>query len=363
MSVFLAVDENGVKLATKAKFWRAATEIMWKTPWDDIREAMTAAGWKREEKGWAKSIRTFVKESIDKRKEKEKKHQQAIAGIDMSVFLAVDANGEKLAMKTSFWKDTTQAIWDVPWEDIRNAMTAAGWTKREKTVAQLTRNALTPEVKSKRKAKRQTPEAKAKQKAYQQKPERKAKRKVKRLARHRERMTTDPEYAILYNSRIAFRDIYRSALKSGLYTPEQLAALDKRTDELVGCSSKELMEHLEKQFIPGMTHFNRGLYNPNDHMTNPKWQDDHSFPVKIMFKNKNILGLEEFVIGYKNHTPRDARFNQLKKDYIILECISPECPGYPFVDGLVGVERIFKTIDEFLESLPQKYNRSDFPLL
>jgi hypothetical protein len=343
--------------------------------------------------------------------------------VDMNVFLAVDENGVKLATKSPFWKEATEAMWAVPTKEIRAVMTAAGWTQAEKNRAQTARYNQTlegkakfaarnnspkgraaqakydnspngkavrsaygnsPEGRAKRAAYRQTPEGKAKRAAYRNSPKGRAKRaaynqtpkakatratwgkspkaKETRLAWHLERMATDPQYATLHNSRRQFHIIYKSAKKSGLYTPAQLANLDKRTHELLGCSSKELMEHFEKQFKPGMTHFNRGKYNRNDHMTNPTWQDDHAFPTAIMFKNKHILGLEEFVIGYKNHTPCDAFFNKLKNDHIILECISPDCPGYPFTDGLIGVEIIFKTVDEFL--LFKGYiNRDEFPFL
>jgi hypothetical protein len=370
MNVFLAVDENGVKLATRAQFWKEATEAMWQVPWEDVRKAMTAAGWTGREKGNANNLRSTVEKSICYREEKEKKHQQAIAGIDMTVFLAVDANGVKLATKADFWRAATEAMWAVPTKEIWKFMEKNGWTPAERKAARNTRRNQTPEGKAKMAAHRQKPEVKAAQAAWNNSPKKKAataahknspKGRATTAARHAERMTTDPEYAAQHNSRAMLNYIYKSAKKSGLYTPAQLAKLDKRTHELLGCSSKQLMEHFEKQFKPGMTHFNRGKYNRNDHTTNPTWQDDHAFPTAIMFQNKHILGLEEFVIGYKNHTPRDAFFNKIKNDHIILELIHPECPGYPFADGLVEVERIFKTVDEFL--MFKNLNRSDFPLL
>jgi hypothetical protein len=277
--------------------------------------------------------------------------------VDMNVFLAVDENGVKLATKAKFWKEATPEIWAAPTKEIRAAMTAAGWTQKDKDTMQAARSRQTPEGKARMVVHNNSPKGRARRRAHKNSP----KVRATTAARHAERMATDPEYATRHKSRISLNHIYTAAKKSGLYTPAQLTNLDKRTHELIGCSSKQLMEHFEKQFKPGMTHFNRGLYNPNDHMTNPTWQDDHTFPVTIMFKNKHILGLEEFVIGYKNHTPRDAFFNKIKNDHIILELIHPECPGYPFADGLVGVERIFKTVDEFL--MFKNLNRSDFPLL
>jgi hypothetical protein len=290
--------------------------------------------------------------------------------VDMNVFLAVDENGVKLATKAKFWKEATPEMWKVPTKEIRVVMTAAGWTQKEQNTMQTARWQQTPEGKARMVAHNNSPERKARLVVHNNSPKGRAriaawktspKGRATIAARHRERYATDPEYATQCNSRREFNDIYNAAKNSGLYTPAELAELNKRTHELVGCTAKELLEHFEKQFKPGMTHFNRGVYNANDHMTNPKWQADHGFPSAIMFQNKNILGLQEFVLGYKNHTPRDARFNQLKHDDIILECISPDCPGYPFADGLVGVERIFKTVDEFL--MFKNLNRSDFPLL
>jgi len=375
MNIFLAVDENGVKLATKAKFWKEATPEMWAIDPKLIWEFMRKNGWTPEDLNAASMTRSGqTPERIARRKaqqqEKEKAFQQAVAGKNMNVFLAVDENGVKLATKAKFWKEATPEMWAVPWAEIRAVMTVAGWTKKDKDKAQNARNQQTPEGKAKIAAYNKTPERKAASAAWNNSPKGRAttaahknspKGRATTAARHAERMATDPEYATQCNSRRELSGIYKAAKNSGLYTPEQLAELDKRTHKLLGCTTKELMQHFEKQFKPGMTHFNRGLYNPNDHMTNPNWQDDHGFPVKIMFKNKHILGLEEFVIGYKNHTPRDAFFNKIKNDHIILELIHPDCPGYPFTDGLIGVKRIFKTVDEFL--MFKNLNRSDFPLL
>jgi len=371
-------------LATKAKFWKEATPEMWAVPWAEIRAVMTVAGWTLREKDrmrtarWQQTPEGKAKGNAQQQarrqaqqQEKEKDFQQAVAGKNMNIFLKVDENGVKLATKAKFWKEATPEMWAVPWEDIRKAMTAAGWTLREKDKMRTARWQQTPKGKARMVVHNNSPEGKARMVVHNNSPKGRARRAVYKnspkgratqAARHRERYATDPEYATRHKSRTALDNIYKVAKKSGLYTPAQLAKLDKRTHELLGCSSKELMQHFEKQFKLGMNHFNRGMHNPNDHMTNPTWQDDHSFPIKIMFQNKHILGLEQFVIGYKNHTPRDARFNNVKKDHIILELIHPDCPGYPFTDGLIGVERIFKTVDEFL--LFKGYiNRDEFPFL
>ena len=79
--------------------------------------------------------------------------------------------------------------------------------------------------------------------------------KKKKRARHRERYHTDPQYRI--------KKILRSRLRRALKGKNKSA----RTMKLVGCSIPHLMEHLKKQFSPGMTWENQG-----------KWHVDHMMP-------------------------------------------------------------------------------------
>jgi len=80
--------------------------------------------------------------------------------------------------------------------------------------------------------------------------------KKKRNARARERYRTDPQFKLECNLRSRVGMALKGKAKSA------------RTMELVGCSSPHLMDHLEKQFLPGMTWENYG----------PVWHVDHMMP-------------------------------------------------------------------------------------
>ena len=80
--------------------------------------------------------------------------------------------------------------------------------------------------------------------------------KKKRRARQKERYHSDPQFRI----RCCLRSHLRRALKGKLKSAS--------TMKLVGCSIPHLMEHLEKQFLPGMTWENHG----------PVWHVDHMMP-------------------------------------------------------------------------------------
>ena len=75
-------------------------------------------------------------------------------------------------------------------------------------------------------------------------------------ARCRERYRTDPQYKLECNLRRRLNHALKGKNKSA------------RTMKLVGCSIPHLMDHLEKQFLPGMTWENHG----------PVWHVDHMMP-------------------------------------------------------------------------------------
>ena len=74
--------------------------------------------------------------------------------------------------------------------------------------------------------------------------------------RRRERYHTDPQYKL----RSLLRGRFSKALKGKLKSAS--------TMKLVGCSITHLKDHLEKQFLPGMTWENHG----------PVWHVDHMMP-------------------------------------------------------------------------------------
>jgi hypothetical protein len=77
------------------------------------------------------------------------------------------------------------------------------------------------------------------------------------------------------------------------------------TMELIGCSIKELKEHLEKQFKPGMTWNNHGLYC---------WHIDHIIPCC----NFDLTKIEEQkkCFHYTNLQPLWAKENLTKNKKI-----------------------------------------------
>ena len=77
--------------------------------------------------------------------------------------------------------------------------------------------------------------------------------KKRKNARHRERIKTDPQYRLACNLRRRLRHALKGKNKSA------------RTMKLVGCSISHLMDHMEKQFQPGMTWENHGTWHV-DHM-------------------------------------------------------------------------------------------------
>ncbi len=76
----------------------------------------------------------------------------------------------------------------------------------------------------------------------------------------------------------------------------------KRTMEYVGCDVETLREHLEKQFLPGMTWENKG-----------KWHIDHRKPCAVFDLNKEEERHQCF--HYTNLQPMWASDNISKSDY------------------------------------------------
>tara|TARA_Y100000389_G_C17463392_1_gene523498 strand:+ start:3041 stop:3655 length:615 start_codon:yes stop_codon:yes gene_type:complete len=95
----------------------------------------------------------------------------------------------------------------------------------------------------------QRPEAKKRRRARQKRPG----YKKRRNARRRERYRTDP----LYRIKTILRSRLRHALKGKIKSA--------KTIKLLGCSYSHAQNHLEKQFLPGMTWENHGTWHV-DHM-------------------------------------------------------------------------------------------------
>lgn len=89
------------------------------------------------------------------------------------------------------------------------------------------------------------------------------------------------------------RSRVKDILRNGYYTP--------RTQQLLGCSYKKLMAHLEKQFKPGMTWDNYGFYG---------WHCDHLIPLSSFDLIKKEEQKKAF--HYTNLQPLWAKENLTK---------------------------------------------------
>lgn len=86
--------------------------------------------------------------------------------------------------------------------------------------------------------------------------------------RHRERMETEPEYALTWRMRDILSRVLRrtKSIKSVADAERQL-----------GYTAKQLKKHLESKFLPGMTWKNRG-----------KWHIDHIKPIAVFVNEGEI---------------------------------------------------------------------------
>lgn len=112
--------------------------------------------------------------------------------------------------------------------------------------------------------------------------------------RHHHRMATDINYRLrkVLRSRVSSTVVLRGYSKS------------KKTLKLLGCSVEYLREHLEKQFLPGMSWKNYG-----------KWHIDHIIPCSSFDFTK--LKEQQKCFHYTNLQPLWAEDNMLKGSKII----------------------------------------------
>ena len=82
--------------------------------------------------------------------------------------------------------------------------------------------------------------------------------------------------------------------------------------QLLGCSPKELRNHLEKQFKPGMTWENHG-------QGKNKWQVDHIIPLNHFYKEHDLTdpATQKKAFHYTNLQPLWASENIAKSDKMI----------------------------------------------
>jgi hypothetical protein len=365
MNIFLAVDEKGVKLATKEPFWKVATPDMWAVDPKLIWDFMRKNGWIQKDIKAASRARSNQTPEVKAQRqmpevkarrkarrqtpevyqqEKEKAFQQAVAGKNMNVFLAVDENGVKLATKPQFWKEATPEMWAVEPKLIWEFMRKNGWIQKDINAVMKARSNQTPEVKARRAAREKTPETKAKRKTQRQMPEVKARRaarektpetKAKRNSRQRKRRKTDPEFKLRNNLRDNFNRIKKFLIEANVMTEEEVKHFKQNCKDNDSYYAQHFRCHLEKTLPDGVTWMD-WTGNKTD------LQIDHVFPVMQAVKNSELFpGLLEFVQSPWNVMFLDMETNLSKSDKIILELIPQNCPGYPFA----GAE-VFTTIEE-----------------
>jgi hypothetical protein len=111
-------------------------------------------------------------------------------------------------------------------------------------------------------------------------------------AQFRKRWAADP----LFRLKWQLRSRIFSALKSiGVKK-------DARTEDLIGCSAKELMRHLSEKFKPGMTWGNRSA-----------WHIDHKIPLCSAKTKAEMIGL----FHYSNLQPLWAEENFAKSGKLL----------------------------------------------
>lgn len=116
-----------------------------------------------------------------------------------------------------------------------------------------------------------------------------------RNKRHNERYNTD----ILYRLKINTRNRIKMFLKSSNFDK-----IKNGTFNIVGCTPIELKEHIEKQFLEGMTWENYGFRG---------WHIDHIIPLASVDSNDDVYRLSH----YTNLQPMWASDNYKKGDKII----------------------------------------------
>lgn len=108
----------------------------------------------------------------------------------------------------------------------------------------------------------------------------------------RDRYNNDPEYKMQLLCRAMVKRMFKSTGIKKCY----------KTSEVLGYTSKDLKEHIEKQFLEGMTWDNHG-----------EWHIDHIIPLSIAKSLKEGIELSQL----SNLQPLWAKDNLEKKDKIL----------------------------------------------
>ena len=145
-----------------------------------------------------------------------------------------------------------------------------GFNKQSSSWDKLCRMCRECNIEYKRK-KRETKKYKEKDEAYNKKYKESGRRKEKNQKWYEENKERIIQRMITYNKKKYHEDPYYKLTvtlrnRFGKTLREQLAKKSEKTLDILGCSIPFLMIHIEKQFEPGMTWDNHGLYT---------WHIDH----------------------------------------------------------------------------------------
>ena len=112
---------------------------------------------------------------------------------------------------------------------------------------------------------------------------------------HKKRYYSDPGYRLMKIARGRFKELFKKKSFS-----------DKK-EEIIGCSPKELKEHIEAQFQEGMDWNNYGK--------RAWWVVDHILPVNLLKELRNI-DKTNLIFNYRNLQPLEVHINRDKWDYL-----------------------------------------------
>lgn len=146
-------------------------------------------------------------------------------------------------------------------------------------------------------------------KRFEENPEYHAAYRTKKNDYERERLRTDPAFKMKKYLRTRLRKVIRGNSKA------------KTSIKLVGCTQDKLKEHIESQFLPGMSWDNMGK----------KWQIDHIVPFKAF--DMTCKEQQHIVMWYKNIQPlwktdnraKGAKYNEEDKQSLILRFRASHC--------------------------------------
>ena len=181
------------------------------------------------------------------------------------------------------------------------------WSQKPEVKLKRKKYLKNPNTKIKIKNYRKNPEFIKKLKKYNQRPEIKKRRNELARKRYHTIEHKEKRKKYLQKPNIKFKIYIRESIRRRI---KQYNINKKyKTEELIGCTFKELKQYLEKQFKEGMTWNNHGFYG---------WHIDHIKPCCSF----NLINEEEQkkCFNYKNLQPLWAKDNLKKSGKVDTKC-------------------------------------------